>query len=148
MIKSLYILFIFVFSSHCRVALQVIRALGLEVDVRIVNLLKKEHLSEDFIKINPQHTVPTLVDDGFVLTESRAIILYLVEKYVPDSSLYSKDVKTRALIHQRLQFDVGTFYLRLRAICVSLEHFCEIRMHLLMNATISVPNYLSRRNPN
>lgn len=116
--------FFLVFSAHCRVALQVIRALGLEVDVRVVNLLKQEQLSEDFIKINPQHTVPTLVDDGFVLTESRAIILYLVEKYVSNSSFYSKDVKIRALIHQRLQFDVGTFYLRLRAICVCSEYFC------------------------
>lgn len=104
--------------------------MDLEVDVRIVNLLKKEQLSEDFIKINPQHTVPTLVDDGFVLTESRAIILYLVEKYGANSSLYSKDTNVRALIHQRLQFDVGTFYQRLRAICVSLDYFRNIQMHL------------------
>lgn len=71
------------------------------------------------MKINPQHTVPTLVDNGFVLTESRAIILYLAEKYAPGNSLYPTDVKQRALINQRLQFDVGTFYQRLRTLCVS-----------------------------
>lgn len=71
------------------------------------------------MKINPQHTVPTLDDNGFILTESRAIIVYLVEKYAPGNSLYPADVKQKALINQRLQFDVGTFYQRLRAICVN-----------------------------
>lgn len=84
-----------------------------------MNLFLKEQLKEEFIKINPQHTVPTLVDDGFILTESRAIALYLAEKYFPDGhSLYPKDVKQRALINQRLQFDCGTLYPRIRTIQV------------------------------
>lgn len=88
------------------------------LQIKVVDLVKKEQLNEDFIKINPSHTVPTLVDDGFVLTESRAIIVYLVEKYAPGNSLYPEDIKTKALINQRMQFDVGNFYQRLRAICV------------------------------
>ncbi|XP_055298921.1 inactive glutathione S-transferase D3-like isoform X2 [Sitodiplosis mosellana] len=98
-------------------ALSAIRCLGLDVEIREIDLLAKEQLKEDFIRINPQHTVPTLDDDGFILTESRAIALYLVEKYFPNGhSLYPKDVKQRALINQRLQFDCGTLYPRIKAI--------------------------------
>lgn len=63
-------------------------------------------------QINPQHTIPTINDNGFGLWESRAIQLYLVEKYGKDDSLYPKDVQKRAQIHQRLYFDMGTLYQR------------------------------------
>lgn len=86
-----------------------------------MNLWSKEQLKEDFLKINPQHCVPTLDDDGFILWESRAIAIYLTEKTHPEGhSLYPKDVKRRALINQRLQFDASTLYPRIRAICVSI----------------------------
>jgi glutathione S-transferase len=65
-----------------------------------------------FFQINPQHTIPTLDDNGFALWESRAILSYLVEKYGKDDSLYPKDVKARAVVNQRLYFDLGTLYQR------------------------------------
>lgn len=53
--------------------------------------------------------VPTLVDDGFKLWESRAICIYLIEKYGGDENpLYPDDIETRALINQRMYFDMGT----------------------------------------
>lgn len=84
-----------------------------------MNLFEKEQLKDHFVKINPQHCVPTLVDDGFVLWESRAIAAYLVEKTHPEGhSLYPSCPKKRAIINQRLHFDCATFYTRVRAICV------------------------------
>lgn len=62
--------------------------------------------------MNPQHTVPTLVDGGVVLLESRAILAYLANKYGKTDSLYPKDPVKRAKIDQKLYFDMGTLYQR------------------------------------
>lgn len=62
---------------------------------------------------NPQGTVPTLNDNGFFVWEMPAVLIYLIDKYAQDDSLYPRDVHRRALINQRLMFNSHTFYQRL-----------------------------------
>jgi len=50
------------------------------------------------------------VDNGFAIWESRAIVIYLVEKYGKADTLLPKDPKTRAVVNQRLFFDIGPLY--------------------------------------
>ncbi|XP_043222833.1 glutathione S-transferase 1-1-like [Amphibalanus amphitrite] len=97
-------------SSPARAALLLIKTLGLDVNVKSLDLFGGEHLQEDFVAINPQHTIPTLVDGKFVIWESRAIMTYLVSKYGKDTSLYPTDPEERAVVDQRLYFDMGTLY--------------------------------------
>nr|AIF73207.1 glutathione S-transferase D1A [Scaptomyza nr. nigrita Nevada] len=97
-------------SSPCRSVIMVAKAIGLELNKKLLDLSTGEHLKPEFVKINPQHTIPTLVDNGFALWESRAILVYLVEKYGKTDSLYPKCPKKRAVINQRLYFDMGTLY--------------------------------------
>lgn len=97
-------------SAPCRSVLMTAAALKLKLNLKTLNLMEREHLTPEFLKINPQHTIPTLVDNDFSIWESRAICVYLVEKYGKDDSLYPKDVKTRAIINQRFYFDMGSLF--------------------------------------
>lgn len=62
------------------------------------------------MQLNPQKEIPLLDDDGFLLGESIAIIQYLCDQYAPDSSLYPKEAKKRALVNHRLCFNMGFYY--------------------------------------
>ncbi|KAL5283274.1 GstD1.2 family protein [Megaselia abdita] len=99
-------------SAPCRSVLMVAKAVGVELNLKKVNLLSGEQMKPEFLKINPQHTVPTLDDNGFAIWESRAILGYMVDQYGKDDSLYPKDAKKRAVVNQRLYFDMGTLYQR------------------------------------
>ena len=46
-------------------------------------------------EMNPNRTVPTIDDDGFVLWESNAIVMYLASKYAPEA-LFGRDPQTFA----------------------------------------------------
>ncbi|XP_044270688.1 glutathione S-transferase 1-like [Tribolium madens] len=94
-----------------RAVLMTVKSIDLDVKLKQLNVEKNEHKSPEFLKLNPQHTVPTLVDDdGFVLWDSHAIMAYLVSKYAKDDSLYPRDIKRRALVNQRLHFENGVAF--------------------------------------
>ncbi|SPP80471.1 glutathione S-transferase 1-1-like [Drosophila guanche] len=98
-------------SAPCRSVLMTAKALGVEFDKKIVvNTRAGDQFKPEYLKINPQHTIPTLLDNGFALWESRAIMVYLVEKHGQDDKLFPKDIQKQALINQRLYFDMGTLY--------------------------------------
>ncbi|XP_065213130.1 glutathione S-transferase 1-1-like [Planococcus citri] len=99
-------------SAPCRAVILLAKAIGVDLNMKLTHLHEGEHLKPEFLKLNPQHTVPTMDDNGFSLWESRAINTYLVEKYAKDDALLPKDPQKRALVLQRLFFDAGTLYQR------------------------------------
>ncbi|KAL3277757.1 hypothetical protein HHI36_013097 [Cryptolaemus montrouzieri] len=99
-------------SAPCRAVLLAAKAVGVELNLKQIDLMKGEHLKPEYLKINPQHTVPTLVDNDLSLAESRAIMTYLASQYGKNDSLYPKEPKKRAIVDQRLYFDASTLYSR------------------------------------
>lgn len=69
--------------------------------------------------MNPQHTIPTLDDDGFILWESHAILPYLVGKYAKNKLLYPDNLKKRAVIDQRMHFNSNILFPRGAALVVN-----------------------------
>ncbi|XP_045593880.1 glutathione S-transferase 1-1 [Procambarus clarkii] len=99
-------------SGPCRSVLLTAKAVGVDLNLKEVNLMAGEQLKPEFVAINPQHTVPTLVDGDFILWESRPICTYLATQYGKDNTLYPSDPKTRATVDRLLYFDMGTLYHR------------------------------------
>ena len=75
---------------------------GIDAEFRLVDLFKGEHLQQPYEKINPNHLVPVLEDDGFRLTESSAILKYLADKI--GSPAYPKDLRQRARVNERMDW--------------------------------------------
>jgi len=71
--------------------------LGLELDEQVVNLLEGDQKDPEFLALNPNGMVPTLVDGDYVLWESNAIMQYLAAT-APNNSLWPDDVAGRACI--------------------------------------------------
>jgi glutathione S-transferase len=50
------------------------------LDLVVVDLMTGQQKSESHLKVNPWGLVPALDDDGFLLTESSAILKYIADK--------------------------------------------------------------------
>ena len=55
--------------------------LGLKHEIVPVNLMKSEQREPWFLKLNPRGQVPTLEDEGTVVWDSMAILVYLARKF-------------------------------------------------------------------
>ncbi|GAB1866632.1 Glutathione S-transferase 1, isoform D [Camponotus japonicus] len=100
-------------SPPCRTVMLLAKALGIHFNIKIINVLNGEQMNPEFLQINPQHVIPTIDDNGFILWESRPIMAYLVNKYAKNDSLYPKDPKQKALVDQMMYFDAGSLYFNL-----------------------------------
>ncbi len=82
--------------------------LGVPVERVLVDLRKGEHKRPEYLKLNPNGKVPTLDDDGFVLWESRSIMMYLCDK-TPGQMLYPSELRARADVNRWLFWDAVHF---------------------------------------
>lgn len=69
----------------------------------------------DYLAMNPNGLVPTLIDDGFVLWESHAIVRYLAGRHAPNV-LYPDDRQRRALANQWMDWCHTTVNPAIRAV--------------------------------
>ena len=97
-------------SPPVRAVRLTLAALDLPYEYVQMNPLAGETMSPEYLKKNPQHTIPTLEDDGQFIWDSHAIIAYLVRKYGKTDALYPKDFLKRAVVDQRLHYENGILF--------------------------------------
>lgn len=67
-------------SGHSHRAQLCLALLGVPHELVDVDLLAKAHKAPDFLKLNSFGQVPVLDDDGTIVTDSNAILVYLAKK--------------------------------------------------------------------
>jgi len=81
--------------------------LAIPYEVHVVNLMAGEQKTPEYLKLNPNGRIPTIVDreeGGFPVFESGAIMIYLAEKA---GRLLPADRKGRSKVIQWLMFQMG-----------------------------------------
>ncbi len=95
-------LYHFGFSTCSQKVRLVLAEKGLEFDSHEVNLITGEQHDPEYVRLNPDHVVPTLVDQGKVLVESTLIIRYLDDAY-PEPPLRPADALGRYRVERWLK---------------------------------------------
>jgi glutathione S-transferase len=72
-------------------------------NLKVLSFQDNDTTKPGFVALNPRHTVPTIVDDGYSLWESMAILEYLDERFAPGAQLYPGDAKTRARVRRLMR---------------------------------------------
>ena len=76
---------------------------GLDYESRTVDLSRFEHLTPEYLSLNPNGVIPTLVHDGQAIVESTVICEYL-DEIAPDPPLSPPDALGRARMRAWLRF--------------------------------------------
>lgn len=89
-------------SYRVRIALNI---KNLTYEYKPIHLLNNggEQNQEAYRKINPVGGVPTLIHNGFILSQSSVIIEYLDEAFPQTYALFPKELKTKSLVKQLCQ---------------------------------------------
>ena len=100
----MYQLFSFPLSQHSRRVISLLEEVGIPYENHNINLMANEHMSESYLKINPNHKVPTFIDGDVKIHESNAILRYLCIKHQL-FDWYPNNTKTVANVEQWLDWN-------------------------------------------
>ena len=95
-------------SSNARRALLTAHHLGIDLELIALDLAHGEHKSADYLRLNPNGRIPTLIDGDFHLWESHAIMQYLADTS-PAQDIYPRDIAARADINRWLFWSASHF---------------------------------------
>lgn len=76
---------------------------GLAFDSKLINLGTNEHLTPEYLALNPNGVVPTLIHDNQIIRDSGVICEYLEEVF-PDTPLMPSDPVARAEVRAWIRY--------------------------------------------
>jgi len=92
------------FSQHARRVAALLEQNNIPYQPVHIALNEGAHKAPDYLNINPNHQVPTLVDGDVIIHESNAILRYLCHKHALDD-WYPADPAVRASVEQWLDWN-------------------------------------------
>jgi len=99
----MYQLYTYPVSQHARRVVALLEIAELPYEAVHVAMEKGEYLSPEYLAINPNHQIPTLLDGDVKIHESNAILRYLCLKHDLEQ-WYPKELSRRAAVEQWLDW--------------------------------------------
>lgn len=84
--------------------------IGVPIDLNKVDIYKGEHLTPEFLALNPQAQVPVLQHDDVIITQASAILLYLSEQHPEAELMPEKGEQARPKALQSLFYLSNTLH--------------------------------------
>lgn len=94
-------------STSSRPVIMLVRDFDIDIEIVTVNLFANENQEPGFLALNPLGTVPVLEDDGFVLTESNAILKYLSVRF--NLPVYPRELQAQIRVDEMLARFISNF---------------------------------------
>lgn len=91
-------------TVNCRKVLAGLDLLGAPYELVHVDYFKGEHKGEAYTRLNPNQSVPAMVDGSFELWESNSILQYAADKIGAEAA-YPHDLQIRADINRWLHWE-------------------------------------------
>lgn len=82
----------------------VLEEIGIEYDLALVDRTRNAQNSREYLKINPNGRIPTLVDGNLIISEAAAIVLHLVDRHADAGLAPQVGTPERARFYQWLTF--------------------------------------------
>ncbi len=97
-------------SGHSHRAELMLRLLGLPYERHEVDLVGGEQRGEAFLQLNPFGTVPVIDDNGLVIADSCAILVYLATRYDASGNWLPRDAAGAAQVQRWLSVAQGPVF--------------------------------------
>jgi glutathione S-transferase len=96
-------------TVNCRKVLAGLNLMGAPYELKPVDYFKAEQKSDAYLAINPNASLPAMVDGDFVLWESNAILQYAADKHGREA-FYPRELKARADINRWLLWESSSWF--------------------------------------
>lgn len=96
-------------TVNCRKVVAGLKHMGINYTLRHIDYFQGKQKSPEYLEINPNASLPAMVDNGFTLWESNAILQYAADKH-GKTDAYPTDLKTRSDINRWALWESSSWF--------------------------------------
>jgi glutathione S-transferase len=97
-------------SGHCHRVELMLAFLGLPYETIDLDMANRAHKAPAYLKISPFGLVPAIDDDGYTVSDSNAILIYLVQTYAKGTHWMPEDARHAAEVQRWLTVAADNIY--------------------------------------